>query len=49
MYELMVLSLLMRSPLHGYLIVKITNDMIGPWAKISRGNDPLSAHASDNA
>jgi DNA-binding PadR family transcriptional regulator len=37
MYELMVLSLLMRSPLHGYLIVKITNDMIGPWAKISSG------------
>jgi DNA-binding PadR family transcriptional regulator len=27
----------MRSPLHGYLIVKITNDMIGPWAKISSG------------
>ena len=37
MYELMVLSLLMRSPLHGYLIVKIVNDMIGPWAKISSG------------
>ncbi len=37
MYELMVLSLLMRTPLHGYLIVKITNDMIGPWAKISSG------------
>lgn len=37
MYELMVLSLLMRSPFHGYLIVKITNDMIGPWAKISSG------------
>ena len=37
MYELMVLSLLMRGPLHGYLIVKITNDMIGPWAKVSSG------------
>ena len=37
MYELIVLSLLMRSPLHGYLIVKITNDMIGPWARISSG------------
>ena len=37
MYELIVLSLLMRSPFHGYLIVKITNDMIGPWAKISSG------------
>src|SRR5579859_5268808 len=37
MYELIVLSLLMRGPLHGYLIVKITNDMIGPWAKVSSG------------
>src|SRR5260221_12281316 len=37
MYELIVLSLLMRSPFHGYLIVKITNDIIGPWAKISSG------------
>src|SRR5215472_16629201 len=37
MYELIVLSLLMRGPLHGYLIVKITNDMIGPWARISSG------------
>ncbi len=37
MYELIVLSLLMRLPFHGYLIVKITNDMIGPWAKISSG------------
>lgn len=37
MYELMVLALLMRSPFHGYLIVKIANDIIGPWAKISSG------------
>src|SRR5712692_2172809 len=37
MYELIILSLLMRWPLHGYLIVKITNDQIGPWAKISSG------------
>lgn len=37
MYELIILSLLMRWPVHGYLIVKITNDMIGPWAKISSG------------
>jgi DNA-binding PadR family transcriptional regulator len=36
-YELMILSLLMRSPMHGYLIAKITNDQIGPWAKISSG------------
>jgi DNA-binding PadR family transcriptional regulator len=37
MYELIILSLLMRFPTHGYLIVKITNDQIGPWAKISSG------------
>lgn len=37
MYELIVLSLLMRFPLHGYLIAQIANDMIGPWAKISNG------------
>ncbi|HLH61004.1 MAG TPA: PadR family transcriptional regulator [Ktedonobacteraceae bacterium] len=37
MYELIVLSLLMRWPIHGYLIVKIMNDQIGPWAKISSG------------
>ena len=37
MYELIILSLLMHQPLHGYLIAKITNDMIGPWAKISNG------------
>src|SRR5260370_35952773 len=40
MYELIVLSLLMRSPFHGYPIVKITNDIIGPWAKLS--SVPLS-------
>ena len=37
MYELIILSLLMYDALHGYLIAKITNDMIGPWAKISNG------------
>ena len=37
MYELIILTLLMRMPMHGYLIVKITNDQIGPWAKISSG------------
>lgn len=37
MYELIVLSLLMRFPLHGYLIAQIANDMIGPWAKVSNG------------
>jgi DNA-binding PadR family transcriptional regulator len=36
-YELIILSLLMRFPLHGYLMMKITNDQIGPWASISSG------------
>lgn len=37
MYELIIISLLMRFPLHGYLIAQIANDMIGPWAKLSNG------------
>lgn len=37
MYELIILTLLMRWPMHGYLIMKVTNDQIGPWAKISSG------------
>jgi DNA-binding PadR family transcriptional regulator len=37
MYELIILSLLMRWPLHGYMIAKITNDMIGPLARVSNG------------
>jgi len=37
MYELIILSLLMRFPLHGYLIAQIANDTIGPWAKVSNG------------
>ena len=37
MYELIILSLLMRFPLHGYMIAHIANDVIGPWAKISNG------------
>lgn len=37
MYELIVLSLLMRWPMHGYIMVKVTNDIIGPWARISSG------------
>jgi DNA-binding PadR family transcriptional regulator len=37
MYELIILSLLVFGPLHGYLIAQITNDMIGPWAKVSNG------------
>jgi DNA-binding PadR family transcriptional regulator len=37
MYELIILSLLARWPLHGYLIAKITNDMLGPYARLSNG------------
>ncbi len=37
MYELIILSLLMRRPSHGYLISKIINDIIGPIAKVSHG------------
>ncbi|PWA10350.1 hypothetical protein DCC39_11585 [Pueribacillus theae] len=37
MYELLVLALLMKFPLHAYLISKIANDTIGPWEKFSRG------------
>lgn len=37
MYELIILSLLMRWQMHGYLIAKVTNDQIGPWAKLSSG------------
>lgn len=37
MYELIVLSLLMRQPMHGYLIAKILGDIIGPFAKVSHG------------
>jgi len=38
MYELMILSMLMRGPEHGYSITKIMNDMIGPVMKISHGS-----------
>src|SRR5215469_558296 len=38
MYELLVLALLMRWPLYAYLIASITNHIMGPWEKISRGS-----------
>lgn len=37
MYELIILSLLMRGPIHGYLIAKNINDIIGPVARVSHG------------
>jgi DNA-binding PadR family transcriptional regulator len=38
MYELLVLALLMRWPLHAYHIAGIANSILGPWEKISRGS-----------
>ncbi len=37
MYELLILKLLIRHPKHGYLIAKIINDIIGPYARVSNG------------
>jgi|SRR5579875_4189777 DNA-binding PadR family transcriptional regulator len=37
MYELIILGCLMRHPAHGYLIAKIINDVIGPYARVSNG------------
>ena len=37
MYELIILCYLARWPMHGYLIAKIINDMIGPYARLSNG------------
>ena len=37
MYEFIELAQLMHGPAHGYLIAKIINDIIGPYARISYG------------
>ena len=37
MYEMVILCFLTRAPMHGYLIAKIINDMIGPYARLSNG------------
>lgn len=37
MYELLILSILMRGKAHGYLIASIINDIIGPYARVSNG------------
>lgn len=37
MYEFIILAQLMRGRAHGYLIAKIINDMIGPYAHLSPG------------
>lgn len=37
MYELVILGLLMRWPMHGYLMAGVIGDIIGPFAKMSHG------------
>src|SRR5437762_13308084 len=37
MYELIILSLLHRGAVHGYLIAGVINDVIGPFARASNG------------
>jgi len=37
MYEFIILAQLMHGPAHGYMIAKIINDMIGPYARMSPG------------
>ncbi|MEI6045817.1 MAG: PadR family transcriptional regulator [Chloroflexota bacterium] len=37
MYELIILKILIQRPAHGYLIAKIINKILGPFAKMSNG------------
>jgi DNA-binding PadR family transcriptional regulator len=49
MYEFIILAQLMFGPAHGYLIAKIINDMIGPFARLSYGRlYPLLAKLEQN-
>ena len=49
MYEFIILSQLMLGPRHGYLIAKIINDIIGPFAHLSPGRlYPLLAKMEQN-
>src|SRR6516162_280848 len=49
MYEFLILSHLMRNSAHGYLIAKIINDIIGPYARLSYGRlYPLLAKLEQN-
>jgi DNA-binding PadR family transcriptional regulator len=36
-YELIILSLVARGPVHGYIISSVINDVIGPYARASNG------------
>ena len=49
LYEFILLAQLMNGPAHGYLIAKIINDIIGPFARISYGRlYPLLAKLEEN-
>jgi DNA-binding PadR family transcriptional regulator len=49
MYEFIILAQLMYGPAHGYLIAKIINDIIGPYARLSYGRlYPLLAKLEQN-
>ena len=49
MYELIILTLLMSAPVHGYLIVKVMNDIVGPYTKLSHGRlYPLLARLEED-
>ncbi len=37
MYELIILKILMIQSAHGYMISRVINDIIGPYAKVSNG------------
>jgi DNA-binding PadR family transcriptional regulator len=48
MYELIILSLLMRGATHGYVIAGVINDVIGPFARASNSRIyPLLARLED--
>lgn len=48
MYELIILSILMQQPAHGYLIAKIVNSYLGPFAKVNNGRlYPLLANMQE--
>jgi DNA-binding PadR family transcriptional regulator len=49
MYEFIILSQLLYGPRHGYLMAKIINDIIGPYARLSPGRlYPLLAKMEQN-
>jgi DNA-binding PadR family transcriptional regulator len=49
LYEFILLAQLMNGPAHGYLIARIINDIIGPFARLSYGRlYPLLAKLEEN-